>query len=845
VRAVHARADSADSADVIEYLQQELKRLAEQFATAPTNLRPTIERKRREAEQQIEALTSGLTVDNLSDVMGQAPLVAEILHADSAPSHTHSEFDPWSRDQWERNARNIAAVLPQLIAEELAIPLRPHRATSAEALSLIEIGLPGLYRLGLPQPDDETPSDAHRNADLALRRLPVQAAQQLRTDWLSLVSQLALDLRRNFAYTLGLGDAVDREVVHQLVGSTRPAGLHLTRDTFVGSSERATRQGRLVELLVRHGCSRDDAATTAQELLGAIFDLLALLATGPDDADVGNRSRLLWIERNADGGLRLNMSLVAIRRPERLYLSDSTGLTFTRTVLGSAFLHGVHDLRPVDQESAYDSPRLARRRREMLGGKWLAGRKDVFSVGLWGEEHSAQLSPQENLRLQNLFRAGARNVLSSTTTLELGIDIGGLTGVFLTDIPPGVANYLQRAGRAGRRADGSSIVVTFARPRAFDREVFRRFGRFLSLMPHTPTVLLDRERIVERHAQAYLLGEFFRVIYAPGTHVGAMSAYREMGQFCGASLSQYWDTSQNPTRPDAVCPPAVARPDDAPVWWPDDDIDRSLLELFAQFCDWLAENPDSPHRSSMESLFKGTGLESLGSAASEGVTEFLRGAAARVIRVADAWRDLYDELFGSWARVNPHDRDSSHLANALHRNLQAMYQTTTIESLADRQFLPRYGFPIGVQRLSVWERDNRRASGVCEVHSFRLERGGLLALREYAPGSTLIVGGRVVRSRGLMKHWTGVDRPETLGLRGRAVMGSNGSFVYRIGDQDLPETFPSTGDSTRFGHRFELLFPRHGFSTAWWDPPSRTRSLEEPVGSVQLASSAVLESDQW
>jgi DEAD/DEAH box helicase domain-containing protein len=77
----------------------------------------------------------------------------------------------------------------------------------------------------------------------------------------------------------------------------------------------------------------------------------------------------------------------------------------------------------------------------------------VFDVGLWAEEHSAQLEAIENTRLQRLFEVGARNVLSATTTLEVGIDIGGLCGVLLGNVPPGRANY-----HNGRAAPAAALM---------------------------------------------------------------------------------------------------------------------------------------------------------------------------------------------------------------------------------------------------------------------------------------------------------------------------------------------------------------------------------------------------
>src|SRR5262249_7995401 len=160
----------------------------------------------------------------------------------------------------------------------------------------------------------------------------------------------------------------------------------------------------------------------------------------------------------------------------------------------------------------------------------------AFQIGLWAEEHSAQLSSDENRRLQDLFAKGARNVLSATTTLEVGIDIGGLSGVMLGNVPPGRANYQQRGGRAGRRSDGSSIIATYARTTPFDLAVFQDFGAFFHKPLRKPTVLLNRERFGRRHFNAFILGEFFRAIYAPTEHVGAMQAFNRIGWLCGQPM---------------------------------------------------------------------------------------------------------------------------------------------------------------------------------------------------------------------------------------------------------------------------------------------------------------------
>ena len=84
------------------------------------------------------------------------------------------------------------------------------------------------------------------------------------------------------------------------------------------------------------------------------------------------------------------------------------------------------------------------------------------------EEHTAQISSSAAAELQNRFVEGEVNILSCSTTFELGVDVGELETVFLRNMPPSAANYVQRAGRAGRRIASTAYVLTFGRRRSHD-----------------------------------------------------------------------------------------------------------------------------------------------------------------------------------------------------------------------------------------------------------------------------------------------------------------------------------------------------------------------------------------
>lgn len=326
-------------------------------------------------------------------------------------------------------------------------------------------------------------------------------------------------------------------------------------------------------------------------------------------------------------------------------------------------------------------------------------------------EHTASLSTDLREKIESNFFDSKVNVLSCTTTMEVGVDLGELEAVVNLNVPPGVANYQQRTGRAGRRAQAAPFCVTIARNSHYDRVVFSDFKTYLEKQAADPVVCLTNSTIIQRHQLSILLAGFLKSsisldrLRAPTLKDLFGEEINDGFSFEFRKRAQYWLESDlgklsllEANRLINMIP-ECDRNTVKPQLQPIAELFVDELTIFAGLCEERCVKYQQKIEVARIELNGGNG-----------------GAAKVIVR----WQEQKDNYLGQFL----------------------------VSKLSEKGLIPTYSFPIHSLTLEV-TKETKKYDNQYIKSDIELVRDASMGISEYAPGSEVIANGRIWRSAGL------------------------------------------------------------------------------------------------